>query len=100
MPPKGVGSTDPLSGTLKALAQRPIEACDVAGKRFGRRADGRWVDLAWDGKKETTKVEALSERYFALMRSDDKVARYLALGKHVLFVLGDVVYEIVPAKTR
>ena len=75
----------------------------VEGKTFLKGADGRWTDKLWDGKKATTKVEAFSPAYFELLAKSDKIARYLALGERVVFVLGDTlagstVYEIIPAK--
>ena len=69
----------------------------VAGLTFVQSKDGVWVDRAWDGKRATTKVEAWSEAYFQLLAKGDKVAKILALGEQVIFVLGDTVYEIVPA---
>jgi len=71
----------------------------VAGKTFTKGKDGSWVDKAWDGKKPTTKVEAFSEAYFELMKKSDKIAHYLALGEKVVFAIGDVIYEIIPAKS-
>ena len=60
----------------------------------------RWVDTAWDGKKQPIKVEAYSEEWMALLAQGDEVAKILALGERVLFVLGDAVYEVVPASTK
>jgi Ca-activated chloride channel family protein len=71
----------------------------VAGKSFILRDDGRWVDTLWDGKKATTKVEAFSEAYFALLAKGDDVAKVLGIGERVVFVLGDVVYEVTAAAT-
>ncbi len=90
---KGIGGKADESdyGDLRARIET------VAGKTFLQRRDGRWIDTAWDGKKETTKVESMSDAYFELLAKDKKVAKYLALGERVVFVLGDSVYEIVPA---
>jgi Ca-activated chloride channel family protein len=72
----------------------------VGGKSFVLREDGRWTDTAWDGKQETKKIEALSDAYFELMAKGDKVAKYLALGERVVFVLDETAYEIVPAPEK
>ncbi len=56
----------------------------------------RWLDTEWDGKRETTKVEAFSDAYFELVKQDKAFARYLALGDHVVFVIDDKVYEVTP----
>lgn len=72
----------------------------VAGRTFREEQGGRWVDTAWDGKAETTKVEAFSDAWNALAGKGSKIAKILALGDQVLFVLGETVYEIVPAKAE
>lgn len=59
--------------------------------------DGRWTDTAWDEQRAPVKVVAFSDEYFALVRSNPQLSRFLALGEHVLVVLADTVYEIVPA---
>lgn len=69
----------------------------VAGRAFREEKGGRWVDTAWDGKAETTKVEAFSDAWNVLAAKGSKVAKILALGERVLFLLDDTVYEIVPA---
>ncbi|MBN2446077.1 MAG: VWA domain-containing protein [Phycisphaerae bacterium] len=56
----------------------------------------RWLDTAWDGKQETTKIEAFSDEYFELIRKHKEFAKYLTLGKHVVIVTDDAVYEIEP----
>ncbi len=68
----------------------------VDDKTFARRHDGAWVDTAWDGEGEPTKVEAFSDAYFALVAENPVVARYLAVAKHVIFRLGETTYEVVP----
>ncbi len=70
----------------------------VADKTFLRAPDGRWVDTVYDGKAETVKVEAFSDAWTELLAKGKNVAKYLALGEQVLFVLDDTAYEIVPAK--
>jgi Ca-activated chloride channel family protein len=72
----------------------------VGSRSFVKKSDGRWVDTAWNGKGETTKVEAYSEAWMALMAKGDEVARILALGERVVFVLEGTTYEITapPAK--
>jgi Ca-activated chloride channel family protein len=70
---------------------------EVEGKTFLRRPDGTWVDTAWDGKGEPTKVEAFSEAYFALLGKGDRIARWLGVGDRLIVKIGDVVYEVTPA---
>lgn len=72
----------------------------VDGKTFVKRHDGVWVDKAYDGKAQTRKIEAWSEAYFELLGRGDKVAKLLALGEQLIFVLGEEVIEIVPAPAK
>ncbi|MFO0931164.1 MAG: VIT and VWA domain-containing protein [Planctomycetota bacterium] len=69
----------------------------VDARTFRRDADGRWVDTAWDPKLAPKPIEAFSAAYFALLQKGDAVARVLALGPRVVFVLDGVAYEIVGA---
>jgi hypothetical protein len=70
----------------------------VGARSFVQKADGRWVDTAYDGKAATRKVEAWSEAWQALLARGDEVARILALGERVVFVLDGVAWEVVPAQ--
>ena len=72
----------------------------VAGKTFTLRLDGRWIDTTWKPAQPTTKIEAFSEAYDALLAKDPKIARYLAIGEEVVFVWKGTAYEIVPAGTK
>ena len=72
----------------------------VAGRTFRKEKDGRWVDTAWDGQTEPTRVEAFSAAWDALATKGGKVAKILALGERILFVLEDTVYEIVPPEAE
>jgi Ca-activated chloride channel family protein len=80
---------------VQAVGSRSFVLRQVAGQ-----TGERWVDTAWDGKKQPIKVEAYSEDWMALLAKGDEVAKVLALGERVLFVLGDAVYEVVPAATK
>jgi len=66
----------------------------VGTRSFVKKDDGRWVDTAWNGKGETTKVEAYSEGWMTLMAKGDEVARILALGERVVFILDATTYEV------
>jgi len=103
--PRSYGPAAPTpparSKALKEAKERASEQGEahvkvVDGRTFRREKDGRWVDTAWDGKRETEKVEAFSEAWASLLAKGEGVARILALGERVVFVLGETVYEIVP----
>jgi hypothetical protein len=85
---------DALDGRLTGVRDR-VQA--VGGKTFVLRADGRWVDTEWKGTPEPTKVEAWSKAWFDLLGKGDAVAKILAVGDRLVFVLDGAVYEVVPA---
>ena len=72
------------------------EPIRTVGTRVFVRDGERWLDTAWDGKQETRRVTAFSPEYFELLKKDKTLARCLAIGKHVVVVVGDTVYEVVP----
>ncbi|MBL9088147.1 MAG: VWA domain-containing protein [Planctomycetia bacterium] len=79
-----------------AAEDEPVGTVRVVDARtFRRDAAGRWVDTAWDQKLAPKRIEAFSAAYFALVEKGGAVARVLALGPRVLFVLDGVAYEIV-----
>jgi len=55
-----------------------------------------WYDSSYDHKKhkKVTKVKFMSEQYIRLLSESPEIAKYLALGKKVVIVLGDKVYEV------
>ncbi len=69
----------------------------AADKTFVSDKDGRFLDTLWDGKAATTKLEAFSDAYFALLATSDDIAKYLAVARRVVFLANGRVYEIVPA---
>ncbi|MFQ5693580.1 MAG: VWA domain-containing protein, partial [Nitrospinota bacterium] len=65
----------------------------VAGKVF-RLKNGFWVDEAYKKGTKTVSIQFGSPAFFDLLRKDPKVAKYLALGKKVVFCLGGQCYRI------
>ena len=65
----------------------------VEGKVF-RLKKGFWVDEAYKPGGKTVSVRFASPEYFDLIRKDPKVAKYLALGKKVIFCLDGKCYRI------
>lgn len=57
----------------------------------------RWIDTAWDRQQTPQVITAFSTEYFELLRAQPHLARFFAVGEHVLVVSADVVYEVVPA---
>jgi Ca-activated chloride channel family protein len=60
--------------------------------------NGVWLDGTYQAGKVTRKIEAFSEEYFALARSDRRAARFLSQGPRVIFVLGGTAYEVVSSE--
>ncbi len=59
--------------------------------------DGVWTESTFrsEDRAKLRKITFLSDEYFALLKSDPKVARILALGSRVLLKVGDGFAEIV-----
>lgn len=66
-----------------------IGATRWIGKKLFTFINGVWIDS--DFKKEMTlkKITYLSDEYFALLKDDDLVKQYLALGERVIFVVDE-----------
>jgi hypothetical protein len=78
------------TGTTTQVAA-PVQS--IGNKTFLWRNEV-WTDTQFDPSKMTTKkIEFGSDAYFALVNNAE-VARYLALGTRVIFVLDGVAYEI------
>ncbi|MEP0845091.1 MAG: VWA domain-containing protein [Phycisphaerae bacterium] len=65
----------------------------LAGKTF-YLDQGRWIDSQFDGKTETRKIKAFSDEYFALLKQNAALGKYLSLGERIIVVLNGTAYEI------
>jgi Ca-activated chloride channel family protein len=85
------GSTE-TSGQIAAAASiRRI------GNRTFYNVEDRWVDQAHTPGRDTIEVPAFSETYFELANRSRDIARAMALGGRVVFVVDGQSYEVVPA---
>ena len=66
----------------------------VEGRTFAKRGD-LWWDLGADPAKPRRTVAEFSDEYFALLRAQPGIAKFLSLGRVVL-VAGAEIVEIVP----
>lgn len=58
--------------------------------------NGMWIDTAFEpGSMDILKIGFGSQVYFDLIAARPSWGKYLALGDHLIFVAGDMVYEIV-----
>ncbi|MEK7470133.1 MAG: VIT domain-containing protein [Planctomycetota bacterium] len=92
-PSGGFARKDARTGQTKSAVQV------IGGKTFYGTDEG-WYDQKWDGKAETLKVEYLSDEYFKLLAAKPEVAKWLALGDHVVVVVSGKAYEVMPKKVE
>ncbi len=59
-----------------------------------------WVDSTHNAETKTTKIEFGSEKYFELLKKEPDLAKYLAIGKHVIVCYKGTCYEIHPPKEK
>ena len=57
-----------------------------------------WVDSTHKPETKTTKIEFGSDAYFELLKKEPELAKYLAIGKHVIVCYKGTCYEIHPPK--
>ncbi len=57
-----------------------------------------WVDSTHKPETKTTKIEFGSDAYFELLKKEPELAKYLAIGKHVIVCYKGTCYEIHPLK--
>ena len=65
----------------------------VAGRSFFQNGN-QWVDSTAQETTKRERVQFSSDAYFALLERYPEAAPWLALGRNVLLLLGDTVYEI------
>jgi hypothetical protein len=84
--------TEPTIGT--GHADEPIK--QVNDRTFVLR-NGTWIDTQYTSDKmKVTPVIFLSDDYFKLLDAHPDIKDYLAIGNHVIVVVGDVAYEVKP----
>ena len=96
-PPKKSISTSRTGGATidQRVSDYATQNRRVAGKTFYRNGD-RWLDAEIRTLKQPKpiRVEFGSDAYFNLLRQDPAVAKWLALGNRVSFVLKGKLYEV------
>jgi Ca-activated chloride channel family protein len=75
----------------------PAQTVRAVGDRTFVWRDSVWIDTTYDpDTMEPREIVFLSDEYFDLLDQDERVAEFLALGEHVIFVLDGQAYEVVP----
>jgi Ca-activated chloride channel family protein len=84
--------TEPNKGTGRA--NEPIK--QVNDRTFVLR-NGTWIDTLYTSDQmKVTPVIFLSDEYFKLLDAHPEIKDYLAIGDHVIVVVGDIAYEVKP----
>ena len=78
------------------VTQARITVKRVKDKTFHLR-EKVWVDSTHTPETETTKIKFGSDAYFELLTKTPELAKYLAIGKHVIVCYKGTCYEIHPA---
>lgn len=75
----------------------PAQPIQIVGDRTFVWRDGVWIDTTYDADTmEPEQIVFLSDAYFELLDSDERIAEFYAVGEQVIFVLDGQAYEIVP----
>lgn len=98
----------PADGTLQNEAELGVGGGDVNDNRYssvplryvGDRTfinqNGVWVDTLYDSDTmQLEEIEFLSDAYFDLLDTNERVAEFYALGDEVIFVLNSTAYAVV-----
>ena len=83
--------------TDEQLAETIDTVKQVKNKTFHLRK-GVWVDTSHKSETKTKKIEFGTDAYFDLIKKEPDIAKYLAIGKHVILSYKGTSYEIHPAK--
>ncbi|MCC7446899.1 MAG: VWA domain-containing protein [Anaerolineae bacterium] len=84
---------DKAPGKGTGSANEPIK--QVNDRTFMLRG-GIWTDTLYTDKMKLVPVIFLSDDYFKLLDAHPEIKDYLAIGDHVVIVIGDTAYEIKP----
>jgi Ca-activated chloride channel family protein len=95
----GAGAVKSAKGIsqLKQSEQAAAPVLDtvkyVSGKTFYLR-DKFWTDSLYKKGMKLTKIKYLSKEYFALVKKNGEVSKYLSIGKNVIVVINGAAYQI------
>ncbi len=77
-------------------ATQPAEVLKTVNDRTFVLRNNIWIDTQFDSTKmKPIQVKFLSDEYFKLLTDHPEIKDYLALGEHVVIVIGTDAYEIV-----
>lgn len=67
----------------------------VSGKTFDYK-DGFWVDSEFQEGMQLVTIKFNSDEYFDLLKKDERMSKWLALGEKIIIVLDNVAYKVIP----
>jgi Ca-activated chloride channel family protein len=94
-PPAVMDTAQPGGEAVGQSERHAGSVVRYVGSRTFYRTGDRWVDSRWDEKTETVKLTLFSAAYFKVVADHPDASKYFALGKRVVVVLGDTVYETI-----
>ena len=84
--------------TQAQLADTAVTVQQVVKNKTFHLQEKVWVDSTHKPETKTTKIEFGSDPYFELLKKEPELAKYLAIGKHVIVCYKGTCYEIHPPK--
>jgi hypothetical protein len=92
---KGIGMDMPAELKSAGVPSQSQQVKNIQGRAVYNNGS-TWIDAYIRKKKyaRTVQIRYASEAYFNLLKDKPKIAEFLALGRNVRFVFGDVLYEI------
>ena len=85
---EAVATSEAIGDLKDAETDDGVSLSRVVGDKVFHFRGGAWVDERYSTGMQTLSVRYLSNAYFALLRIDPDLNRYVALGESVTFVVG------------
>jgi Ca-activated chloride channel family protein len=86
------------AGNAPELKGEALNSVRVLGSRTYVLSEGKWIDTAFDpDTMQTTKIDFLSQDYFALVAANPELADAFALGDKVIALFNGEAYEVIPS---
>ncbi len=85
---EAVATSEAIGDLKDAEVDESASLSRVVGDKVFHYRGGAWVDERYTTGMQTLSIRYLSDAYFALLRVDSDLRRYVALGESVTFVVG------------
>lgn len=91
---KSLGIAGDAEEAAEVIAKSQSDVVKQVGARTFYNRGGVWVDSAVKPDAKPTVVKAFSKEYFELLKADTTLGPVLALGKNIIVVANEKVYQI------